>query len=145
MKRFAPVGALLIAAFGCNKSSEQKPTTATTVEPAATSGGAAKPAAKPARASDPTPDPITHPCVVLAAQYGNAIDKGETNCATDADCGCYQGGIGRKSGCGGVLNKASVAELAKIAKEFRNDGCKLTQNCAAWACQPKCDNGTCRK
>ncbi len=144
MKRLVLFGVMLTPAFGCNKSSDPKPTTATPSEPAATAT-ASQPSAKPASPSDPIPDPITHPCAVSAAQYGIAIDKGETNCTTDADCGCYQGGIGRKSGCGGVLNKDSVAKLAKIAKEFHADGCKLTQQCAAWACQPKCDNGTCRK
>jgi hypothetical protein len=92
----------------------------------------------------PTPDPITHPCVVEAAQYDIAIEKGSDACQSDADCGCYQGGIG-KSGCGGVLNQESVRKLAEIAKRFHDMKCRRSVNCAAWACQPRCEGGHCRR
>lgn len=92
----------------------------------------------------PTPDPITHPCVVTAAQYSIAIEKGSDACASDADCGCYQGGIG-KSGCGGVLNKESVSKLDVIAKSFHAMKCQPSVDCAAWACQPRCEAGHCKR
>ena len=140
-------------ALSCNTQSAPKPnqgaepTAAPKNTPAATTPTAAALPKKPipARDTDPMPDPITHPCVVSAAQYTNAIEKGKTDCKTDSDCGCYQGGLGRRSGCGGVLNKESLVELSRIEAEFRKDGCKHTQQCAPWACQPKCENGHCRK
>ncbi|MCC6899762.1 MAG: hypothetical protein IT377_12355 [Polyangiaceae bacterium] len=92
----------------------------------------------------PTPDPITHPCVVTAAQYSIAIEKGSDACASDSDCDCYQGGIG-KSGCGGVLNKESVSKLDAIAKSFHGMKCQLAVDCAAWACEPRCEAGHCKR
>ncbi|MBK7584717.1 MAG: hypothetical protein IPI67_31585 [Myxococcales bacterium] len=139
--------------LACNTQNPARPAgtaapSSATAAPATASTETATSGAKlpiPARPSDPTPDPITHPCVVSAAQYEKAIDEGKTDCKTDADCGCYQGGVGRKSGCGGVLNQQSLVPLSRIAKEFHDRGCKHTQQCAAWACQPKCDQGHCRR
>ena len=98
-----------------------------------------------ARRDELVPDPITHPCVVAAAQYTAAIRKGSDVCSVDADCGCYQGGIGEKSGCGGVLNEKSVAELDAIARRFHDMKCDTTVDCAAWACTPRCLEGHCRR
>lgn len=119
---------------GCNSEARQ-PNSAATGEPTAPI---------PPRPGDPTPDPITHPCVVAAVQYDKAIEQGSDVCKSDADCGCYQGGIG-KSGCGGVLNKESVAKLGDIAKRFHDMKCRTTTQCAAWACLPKCENGHCSR
>lgn len=108
-----------------------------------TRGNATEPSPDAARPA-PEPDPITHPCVLSAAQYSIAIEKGSDACTADSDCGCYPGGIG-KSGCGGVLNAESVAKLEEIAKRFREMKCELTTQCAAWACAPRCDAGHCRR
>lgn len=114
---------LLLVASGCSKC-ESKPT--------------------PTVASaEVTPDPITHPCMVTATQYDMAVSKGSDACQSDADCGCYQGGIG-KTGCGGVLSKDSVAKAEVLAKRYHEMKCPLTTQCAAWACQPKCIGGRCR-
>jgi len=135
------IGSWLVLA-SCNNPDARGPTTATaTATPASTPANAPPKEAPP---SAPEPDPITHPCVVAAAQYDIAIKEGSDACQSDADCGCYQGGIG-KSGCGGVLNKESVGKLGEIAKRFHDMKCKITTNCAAWRCQPKCDNGHCRR
>jgi hypothetical protein len=143
---------LSLAACTCSRDatpgSTEPTATATTestvtVAPAGTPPTTAPAEPIPARDTDPTPDPITHPCVVKAVNYDQAIESGSTACKTDADCGCYQGGIGDKSGCGGVLNRASVKKLDDIAKEFHDMKCKITQDCAAWACRPHCEAGAC--
>jgi hypothetical protein len=143
--------AICAMTLGCNTQSapQPSPSAVPTVAPTPPqpSAATAPPTKDPIAPSDkaPMPDPITHPCVVTAAQYENAIEKGKTDCKADSDCGCYQGGISRKSGCGGVLNKESLKELTRIATEFRKDRCEDSQECAAWACQPKCVNGQCKK
>jgi hypothetical protein len=116
-------------------SSPTPATAAPTAAPAASSSGGTE---------EPTPDPITHPCVVAAAQYSIAIDESTADCRSDADCGCYQGGIG-KGGCGGVLNKKSVKKLDAIAKQFHEMKCPVTTHCAPWICKPRCEGGACRK
>jgi hypothetical protein len=136
----------LLICFGwlcvaCNNPDARGPTTAPSARPAATATPASATAAPP---SAPEPDPITHPCVVAAAQYDKAIDEGSDACHTDADCGCYQGGIG-KSGCGGVLNKESVEKLGEIAKRFHDMKCQKPTSCGPWLCQPKCESGHCRR
>lgn len=83
--------------------------------------------------------------MVAAVNYDQAIASGSTSCKSDADCGCYQGGIGEKSGCGGVLNKESVKKLDAIAKEFHDMHCKISRNCAAWKCRPHCQAGACER
>ncbi|MEZ4225119.1 MAG: hypothetical protein R3B13_29475 [Polyangiaceae bacterium] len=146
-------------ALGCNNSSAPAPgptntppspqvQVPTVSEPAPTTTptvASTDPSSTSTPANEPTPDPITHPCVVHAAKYAAALDQGKTDCQTDADCGCYQGGIGRRSGCGGVLNLESLKTLAPSSKAFHDDGCRHTQNCAPWACMPKCRAGTCVK
>lgn len=126
--------------LACNSQDARKPT----VAPAETSAPLAQSAPPAARPAEPTPDPITHPCVVAAAQYDIAIEKGSDACQGDADCGCYPGGIG-KSGCGGVLSSDSVRKLGEIAKRFHDMKCQSSSDCAAWACKPRCESGHCRR
>ncbi len=143
--------AVLVISFvacACSRDAQPtstEPTATAAAQSTATTAPPATAAPIPARDTDPTPDPITHPCVVKAVNYDQAIESGSTACQTDADCGCYQGGIGDKSGCGGVLNKESVKKLDAIAKEFHEMDCKISRHCAAWACQPRCEAGACKR
>jgi hypothetical protein len=137
--RLVAVIAVLAAGPACDALGGKKPPG---------QGAAGDPAAPgtvaAARPKEPLPDPITHPCVVAAAQYDQTIAQGSVACAADSDCGCYAGGIG-KSGCGGVSSAATVAKLAGVAKRFHDMKCRTTVDCAAWACRPKCEGGRCRR
>ena len=92
----------------------------------------------------PTPDPITHPCVVTAAQFDRELDAADTSCKTDADCDCYPGGVTKQAGCGGITGAASAKKLHELAKAFREDGCKPVKQCAPRACEPRCIEGKCQ-
>lgn len=130
---------IALALVACEGSRGAKPPAELATPPAATSAPAPT-----TSVSETVPDPITHPCVVAAAQYTNALRAGSDECNADGDCACYQGGIGGASGCGGVLNRESVAKLDEIGKRFRDMKCPHTQLCAAWACQPRCAQGHCK-
>jgi hypothetical protein len=112
--------------------------------PATTVASEASEPPKKTSADDPTPDPITHPCVVKAAQFDVALAAADVSCRSDADCDCYPGGVTRKAGCGGVTSAASAKELHGIAQAFRADGCDWAQQCAAQVCDPKCVDGSCQ-
>lgn len=99
---------------------------------------------EPPRADDPIPDPITHPCVVAAAQFDKALASADAGCQADTDCDCYPGGVTNKAGCGGVTSAAVAKELHRIAGEFNADGCDLVQQCAPQLCEPRCVKGSCR-
>ncbi len=150
MMRNGAALALAAASFGigCDAKTPapQDPTSQPTAPAptAASTATAAPPAAiRSARPSDPDPDPITHPCVVAIAQFEQKLKNAAGTCQSAADCDCYPGGLGRKSGCGGVTDKATAKTLHDLAAEFRKDGCTVTQNCAARACQPRCEAGKC--
>ncbi len=134
----------VVALLGCdNKPGRDKPSTA--VPPVGPQSAAPiATAATPARPTDPTPDPITHPCVVDTARFKRALADRDDTCQADGDCGCYPGGM-EGSGCGGVTSKKSVAVLSGIVDQFRKHGCKLPLNCAAWQCRPSCVDGQCRR
>lgn len=91
----------------------------------------------------PTPDPITHPCVVTAAQFDRELEEGDRSCTSPSDCECFPGGITKKAGCGGVTGGDSARKLHALASEFREDECKLVQQCAAQVCAPRCVDGQC--
>jgi hypothetical protein len=93
--------------------------------------------------SEPTPDPITHPCVVKAAQFKKALDEADDSCKTAADCDCYPGGVAHGSPCGGVTGKDTAKRLHAIAAEFHAMKCEQSAHCAAWRCEPKCTGGKC--
>ncbi|MBX3125409.1 MAG: hypothetical protein KF718_01765 [Polyangiaceae bacterium] len=130
--------------IGCNKAqSESEPPRATPHGMTGAEPQPQAPAPQPAPKDEPEPDPITHPCVVIGVKYDQILARGSDACSADADCGCYSGGISPKSGCGGVLAQATVAELAPLVSEFRDAKCRHLVNCAPWACLPRCDRGRC--
>lgn len=102
------------------------------------------PATASATREAPMPDPITHPCVVTAAQFDIAFRDGDKSCAGDADCVCIPMQVGSQSACGGVTSKKTNAQLLTLEKEFRKDGCSDPRKCAQKACQPKCVSGQCQ-
>ena len=77
------------------------------------------------------------------ARYDAVAEKLPLDCHTDADCGCFNGGVSAKRGCGGVAGASSAAELESLRKEFSKLGCESGVNCAAWMCAPRCRGGKC--
>ena len=135
-----------LLAIGCNRdpqSASPAGSAQTRAATTASTAAAGKPSARSPRATDPTPDPITHPCVVKAAQFDVELKKNLTACKEDADCDCFPGGITRNAGCGGVRNKASAKKLHDINAEFGKMECKPVKSCAARECKPKCTDGQC--
>jgi hypothetical protein len=107
-----------------------------------------------APASPPRPPPAppasadaapVDPCAALIDEYTRAIDGADLSCRTDADCGCYGGGIGDRSGCGGVAARVSVERLGEIADRYFAAGCRHTLQCGPWACEPTCVEARCQK
>jgi hypothetical protein len=82
-------------------------------------------------------------CAGLIAEYGARIDRASKTCTVDTDCGCYQGGIGPKSGCGGIADSVTTADLDAIHKRYFDAGCDHTHQCGPWVCEPVCNQGTC--
>ncbi len=95
-------------------------------------------------ASEPVPDPITHPCVVAASGFDATLEASDGRCEADADCDCYPGGVTLDAGCGGVTSTETAKELHAVAQRFRAAGCRLTRNCAPRLCEPKCVDGGCQ-
>ena len=92
---------------------------------------------------EPTPDPITHPCVVTSAQFDIAFQDGDKTCQSDADCECIPRRIGSRHGCSGVTSKKTMPKLRALAKQFAEMKCADTHKCAQQACQPRCVSGQC--
>jgi hypothetical protein len=141
------VPVLAAAVVACDPGTAAEPPAATDSKPKLEAKSVERtdpPAPTEPRPSDPTPDPITHPCVVKAAQFDVALDAADNSCKTDADCDCYPGGVTPKAGCGGVTSASAAKELHRLAQEFRADGCDWTQHCAPRACEPNCVDGSCR-
>lgn len=113
---------------------------------AAPAGSPALPTVAPPELIDPPPDPPPQndPCEPLITEVTDVLDSGSTQCSETADCGCYGGGMGPRSGCGGIANQATLDRLAPIATRFRATECYPTVNCAPWSCMPTCEDGQCR-
>lgn len=71
------------------------------------------------------------------------IADAPATCTTDAECGCFSGGVSSKHGCGGVTTRDRAQQIEAIAKDFRKSGCKSRVDCAAWMCLPICEKGVC--
>lgn len=113
-------------------------------EPAAESPTAPTPTPPEAVIPPSDPPPQEGPCEPLIAEVTEVLDGGSTECSETADCGCYGGGMGPRSGCGGVANQATLDRLDPIATRFRATECYPTVNCAPWSCMPTCEDGQCR-
>lgn len=103
-----------------------------------------QPKPKPAAPDDPMPDPITHPCVVTAAQFDVAVREGDKSCQKDADCECIPERIGSRYACGGVTAKRNGAKLRELAKEFAAMKCESMRKCKQAKCEPRCVDGQCQ-
>lgn len=79
-------------------------------------------------------------CNRIKSDFRKVLDSATGTCKVDDDCGCYNGVAGD---CGGVTDKATSTKLAAIEAEFHKERCSYDTHCAAWACAPKCRNGTC--
>ncbi|GMV16441.1 MAG: hypothetical protein HS104_18975 [Polyangiaceae bacterium] len=112
-----------------------------------------EPATPPATpAPEPTPVPTVaatvpsaapaDPCQEIRDRFNAELAKRTDQCKTASDCACHgaEGG-----GCGGVTDSATAKRLAPISKEFHDSKCRYTVQCAAWACEPKCQNGRCTR
>ena len=117
-------------------------TPAVPTAPPTASGVAAAP--KPAAPDDPMPDPITHPCVVTAAQFDIAVQEGDKSCNDDVDCECIPERIGSRYACGGVTAKKNGAKLRELAKSFTEMKCEPMRKCEQKTCTPRCVDGQCQ-
>lgn len=70
------------------------------------------------------------------------VKRLERTCTRNEDCASYPAGIAQD--CGGIANRASVAPLLSLAKEFHDAACPYSVACAARrAFRPVCLAGTC--
>lgn len=123
--------ALLLFVGGCGSTEETPP---------------GRPLTAPAAPTEPpptTPPPPEDPCAPMIAEVTEILESGSTDCTETSDCGCYNGGMGPRSGCGGVANQATLDRLAPLAARFQASDCP-TVDCAAWRCTPACEVGHCR-
>lgn len=82
-------------------------------------------------------------CERIIADYARVLERAPLTCVKDADCGCYNGGVGPRAGCGGVAERATLSRLDALWKKFRAAGCRYTQHCGPWQCRPLCRRGKC--
>ena len=83
-------------------------------------------------------------CEAQVAAITAVLNSGSTACETTADCGCYGGGMGPRSKCGGLANSDTLARLAPLQRRFRASDCYPTQHCGPWSCVPVCREGRCQ-
>ena len=81
-------------------------------------------------------------CREIAERYDAVLAGRTCTCVKNEDCACY-GPASKKSGCGGIAERATVEKLRAIRDEFHRAGCLLSIRCAPWVCNPVCDAGVC--
>lgn len=82
------------------------------------------------------------PCREITVRADALVKRLNLGCQHDADCAGYPAGIAQD--CGGVGNRASVAPLLALAREFRERSCAYAVNCAPRAAtRPVCREGIC--
>jgi hypothetical protein len=91
----------------------------------------------------PAPGP-TDACAAFHARFDDALAHAPGTCATDADCDCYPGGLGASPSCGGITDRKTAAALHAIADDFARASCRMTIQCSASVCAPRCERGRCR-
>lgn len=79
-------------------------------------------------------------CSELAGRFARTVAGAPNRCTRNAGCASYASGI---SDCGGVLDKKTATELARLAAEYFKRGCGVTRRCAARVIQPTCKAGYC--
>jgi hypothetical protein len=109
---------------------------------ATTDAGSATPTTKTPPATKPPAK--TGPCADIAARFKATLARGSGTCKTAADCGCYNP-VAAGLACGGVTDKTTSTQLAKIQQEFFAAKCKWPIQCAAWECKPRCVSGACQR
>jgi len=81
-------------------------------------------------------------CKEITIQADALVKRLDLACKRDTDCVGYPAGIGQN--CGGVGNRASVAPILELAREFRERSCAYATNCAPRAAtRPVCSDGMC--
>lgn len=85
----------------------------------------------------------TGPCATVVSRMRAVVARLPSACASDAECMCYPGGIGAVTGCGGVSDPATAAEVARIQAEFRQSRCDYSVSCAPRECRAACMQGRC--
>jgi len=86
----------------------------------------------------------THDCASVERDYDAVVEApSATSCAADGDCGCYQGGVSKRHGCGGIANKTAIRTAQTLAAEMSAASCGGGISCAAWTCSPRCESGLC--
>lgn len=81
-------------------------------------------------------------CKEITTQADALVKRLDLACKRDADCAGYPAGIGHD--CGGVGNRASVAPILELTREFRERSCAYATDCAPRAAtRPVCRDGMC--
>jgi len=81
-------------------------------------------------------------CKEITVEADALVKRLDLACKRDADCSGYPAGIGHN--CGGVGNRASVAPILELAREFHERSCAYATNCAPRAAtRAVCSEGTC--
>ncbi|HSO32089.1 MAG TPA: hypothetical protein VLT33_06225 [Labilithrix sp.] len=81
-------------------------------------------------------------CKEITVQADALVKRLDLACKRDTDCAGYPAGIGQN--CGGVGNRASVAPILELAREFRERSCGYATNCAPrQVTRPACSEGMC--
>jgi hypothetical protein len=128
---------VVVVGVACSSARETEP-----AEPGVAPGPAPTPA--PVPEVEPVA-PVVDVCEAYIAEYAAALEARDDACARDADCACYQGGVGPAAGCGGVTGRATAVTLDAILARFQAAACDYTQQCAPWACEPRCVEGRCSR
>jgi hypothetical protein len=101
------------------------------------------PAPVPSASASAT-SPQQSDCAGYQAAYNDELARSANACNKDADCTCYNGGITKEHGCGGITDKTTAAKIEAIAKEAKAHNCGSGIQCAAWSCMPICSkSGKC--
>ena len=82
-------------------------------------------------------------CDALTERWSTTLAHAPGTCTTAADCACFNGGIEKAHGCGGVTDRATAEALEQVRADFAKAQCKSGIDCGAWACAPKCAAGRC--
>lgn len=81
-------------------------------------------------------------CDEIVKRFRDRLAAATNTCKTAADCGCHNP-VDPATGCGGVVDQETAAQLSSIESEFHKSACTWQVQCAPRRCQPSCVQGHC--